>query len=166
MTLAALNVLSRDREGFLLMVEGGAVDWAAHDNQAGRMIEEQRDFDLTVEAVVEWVETHSRWKDTLVIVTSDHETGYLTGPDSGPVSSGNGTAGHVVWNPLTNRGTGQVPGLHWNIDSHTNSLVPFFARGAGSRRFEACADQKDPVRGPYLDNAEVGRVLLSLLQSP
>ncbi len=166
MTLAALNVLSRDRDGFLLMVEGGAVDWAAHDKQTGRMIEEQRDFDLTVAAVVEWVESRSRWKDTLVIVTSDHETGYLTGPDSGPVSSSNGGGTYGVWNPLTNRGTGRTPGLQWNLEGHTNSLVPFFARGAGSRRFVACADQSDPVRGPYLDNAEVGQVLKSLLQSP
>lgn len=166
MTLAALNVLSRDKDGFLLMVEGGAVDWAAHDNQTGRMIEEQMDFDLTVAAVVQWVGSHSRWKDTLIIVTSDHETGYLTGPDSGPVSSSNGARAHGVWNPLINRGKGRTPGLKWNIDGHTNSLVPFFARGAGSRRFEECADQKDPIRGPYLDNAEVGRVLRSLLQSP
>ncbi len=148
------------------MVEGGAVDWAAHDNQTGRLIEEQRDFDLAVAAVVEWVESHSRWKDTLIIVTSDHETGYLTGPGSGPTSLGNGEDSPGVWKPLLNRGKGQTPGVQWNIGGHTNSLVPFFARGAGSCQFERCADQKDPVHGPYLDNAEIGHVLLSLLQSP
>ena len=48
----ALNVLSRNPAGFALVIEGGAVDWACHANEAGRMIEEQRDFDETVEAVV------------------------------------------------------------------------------------------------------------------
>jgi alkaline phosphatase len=32
MTNAALNVLDDDPDGFFLMVEGGAVDWAAHSN--------------------------------------------------------------------------------------------------------------------------------------
>jgi alkaline phosphatase len=55
MTRAALNVLDNDPDGFLLMTEGGAVDWAAHAGQSGRLIEEQHDFDETVEAVVDWV---------------------------------------------------------------------------------------------------------------
>ena len=36
---AALNVLDNDPDGFFLMIEGGAVDWAGHDNQSGRLIE-------------------------------------------------------------------------------------------------------------------------------
>jgi alkaline phosphatase len=161
MTMAALNVLDNDRDGFFLMVEGGAVDWAAHSNQTGRMLEEQIAFDETVAAVTEWVETHSSWRETLVIVTSDHETGYLTGPGSGPLESGDLEGGSSSWFPLVNRGRGVVPGLQWNIKGHTNSLVPFFARGSGSRWFEAEADKIDPVRGAYLDNTEIGRVLFS-----
>jgi len=40
MTKAALNVLDNDADGFAVMIEGGAVDWANHANLAGRMIEE------------------------------------------------------------------------------------------------------------------------------
>ena len=40
MALGALNVLDADPDGFFLMIEGGAIDWAAHDNQPGRLIEE------------------------------------------------------------------------------------------------------------------------------
>ncbi len=40
MTKAALNVLDDDPDGLYLMIEGGAVDWANHSNQPGRMIEE------------------------------------------------------------------------------------------------------------------------------
>ncbi len=163
MTLAALNVLDEDRDGFFLMVEGGAVDWAAHDNQDGRMIEEQIDFDRAVEAVVDWVEAHSSWKETLIIVTSDHETGYLTGPGSGDMASGDDGMS-AVWFPLQNRGRGEMPELQWNIGEHTNSLVPFYAKGAGSLRFEEYAVGSDPVRGAYLDNTDIGRVLIAFLE--
>lgn len=52
MTLGALNVVSKNNKGFFLMVEGGAVDWAAHANNLPRIVEEQIDFNLAVEAAV------------------------------------------------------------------------------------------------------------------
>lgn len=152
-TNAALRVLHADPEGFFLMVEGGAVDWASHSNYTGRMIEEQIDFDDAVAAVVRWVERHSSWDETLLIVTADHETGYLTGPGSGP-----------EWKPLVGKGKGQVPELEWHSGGHTNSLVPVFARGAGAHLLRRAADQQDPVRGPYLDNTEIAAVMRAVLQ--
>jgi alkaline phosphatase len=44
MTEAALNVLDDDSNGLFLMIEGGAVDWAAHSNESGRLVEEMNDF--------------------------------------------------------------------------------------------------------------------------
>ncbi|KTS03753.1 alkaline phosphatase, partial [Microbacterium testaceum] len=76
---AALNVLEKDEDGFFLMVEGGAVDWAGHANQTTRIVEEQLAFNDSVEAVTDWVEANSNWDETLVVVTADHETGYLAG---------------------------------------------------------------------------------------
>lgn len=159
MTRAALNILDNDPDGFFVMIEGGAIDWASHDNQFGRMIEEEIDFNHAVAAVVQWVETSSDWDETLVIVTADHETGYFTGPNSGKKDNGKS-----VWNPLTNRGKGIMPGMQWNSDGHTNSLVPFFAKGAGNEIFHQFADQTDSVRGRYLDNAELGQALLLLFE--
>lgn len=79
MTKAALNVLSQDEDGFFTMIEGGAIDWAGHANATVGNIEEMDDFNKSVEAVTEWVEKNSSWEETLVIVTADHETGYLNG---------------------------------------------------------------------------------------
>lgn len=152
MTRAALNVLDDDPDGLVLMVEGGAVDWAAHANQAGRVIEEQIDFNRAVEAVVEWVETHGGWEQTLLIVTADHETGYLTGPGSDPQLL-----------PLVSNGAGVQPGMEFHSTGHTNSLVPFYARGAGAESFLALATGSDPLRGSYLDNTDIGRVIFALL---
>jgi alkaline phosphatase len=161
MTLGALNVLDDDPDGFFLMVEGGAVDWACEDNQKSRLIEEQVFFNQAVEAVVEWIETHTSWDNTLLIVTSDHETGYITGPVSGIEAEGGDIS--EIWKPLENKGKGKIAGMEWHSDYHTNSLVPLFAKGYGSERFAALADESDPVHGFYLDNTEIGLLMIELL---
>lgn len=165
MTAAAVNILDNDADGFFLMVEGGAVDWACHANQSGRMIEEEIDFNRAVEAAVEWVNRNSSWDETLVIVTGDHECGYLTGPGSGSVYPDSVSAGQPVWNPLVNNGKGNLPGMEWHSGKHTNSLIPLFAKGAGSEYFDFYADEQDPVRGKFIDNAELGKLLFFLYDS-
>ena len=162
MALGALNILSEDHDGFFLMIEGGAVDWACEDNQPARLIEEQVSFNETVEAVLAWVESHSRWEDTLLIVTSDHETGYITGPGSGVEPSDADIS--KTWKPLKNKGKGVMPDMEWHSDYHTNSLVPLFAKGYGSERFIFLADELDPVRGFYLDNTEIGLLMIELFK--
>lgn len=152
---AALNVLDDNRKGFALMIEGGAVDWAAHNNAEGRLIEEQLDFNRAVNTVVRWITRHGGWKDTLLVVTADHETGYLTGPGSDP-----------TWTPIVGQGRGRMPLVEFHSGNHTNSLVPFYAKGAGSALLARAADGRDPVRGRYLDNAELGGVLTRVLSAP
>ncbi len=145
---AALNILDDDPDGLFLMIEGGAVDWASHDNQSGRMIEEQIGFDDAVQAVVEWVETNSDWGETLLIVTGDHETGYLTGPGSDP-----------GWTPIVNNGAGNLPGMEWHSGDHTNRLIPLFANGDAATMFFPYANGDDPVHGPYVDNTDLIKVI-------
>lgn len=72
MTERALDLLSRNPNGFFLMVEAGFIDWAGHDNDAGMLLHEMLKFDETVDRVHEWARDR---KDTLVLVTADHETG-------------------------------------------------------------------------------------------
>lgn len=153
---AALNVLEQGRNGFVLMIEGGAVDWACHSNQAGRLVEEEEEFNAAVEAVLDWLHRSGNWGETLLVVTGDHETGYLTGPGSGAPAT---------WNPLVSNGRGNLPGLQWNSDEHTNSLVPLFAKGFGANLLLLAADERDAVRGRYLDNTELARTCSWLLQT-
>jgi alkaline phosphatase len=149
MSRAAINVLAKNPKGFYLMIEGGAVDWANHKNHAGRMIQEQADFVKAVEAVAEWVEANSSWKDTLVILTADHETGLIWGPRSDT----------EPFDPIVDNGPGKTPGLKYNAKSHSNSLVPVFARGAGSELLAGVVAGKDPVRGVYVDNTGLSQVM-------
>ena len=57
----------------------------------------------------------------------------------------------------------RMPVMAWNSNDHTNQLVPFFAKGAGSELFKKLADQQDPVRGAYLDNTELSVAIRTLL---
>jgi alkaline phosphatase len=100
---------------------------------------------------------NNSWEQTLLIVTADHECGYLTGPKSGIFQS------RPVWNPLAGRGIGKVPEMEWHSTKHTNALIPFYAKGAGSRRFWREAKNRDPVRNLYLDNTSIANVIFSLL---
>jgi alkaline phosphatase len=80
-TLAALTVLNKDPHGFVLMIEGGAIDWAGHANNMDHLIGEMQKFNDTVQAVIDWINNPgngSSWNNALLIVTSDHECGYLT----------------------------------------------------------------------------------------
>jgi len=148
MTAGALNVLDENPDGFSLMVEGGAIDWSGHANDSARNIEETLEFNEAVETVTDWVEENSSWRETLVIVTADHETGYLEGADANP-----------DWTALTGQ-AGEVPNVSWNSTNHTNMLVPVFAQGAGAKELGRLADMTDPVRGAYLDNTDLANLFL------
>lgn len=151
MTRAALTLLARNPQGFFLMVEGGAIDWAAHEQHLGRHIEEEMDFNQAVAAAAAWIEAHGGWDKTLLIVTGDHETGHLWGPGSGKPHT---------FAPLQERGAGILPEAVFYSAQHTNALVPLYAKGAGSALFAGYADEVDPKRGPYVDNTEVFRVMI------
>ncbi len=155
MTQGALNVLRQNKNGFALMVEGGAVDWACHGNDAPRTVEESAMFHQTVEYVMKWVAKNGGWKDNLLIVTADHETGYLWGTGSGKEGED-----RPVFKPIVNNGKGKLPGMAFNYTSHTNSLVPVFAIGKGSERLNTYARQIDPIRGRYLDNTQIVKAIL------
>lgn len=145
---SALNVLGKNPKGFFLMGEGGAVDWASHANAPGRMIEEQIDFDNAVAATAAWIEAHSSWEETLLIVTADHECGYVVGPGSDP-----------EWKPIENRGQGVMPGFEFKSTGHTNQLVPLFAKGAGADGFDRYLHGEDKRLGKFTDNADIAKVV-------
>jgi alkaline phosphatase len=86
MTDAALRVLSENRNGFVLMVEGAHIDKQAHLMDAERVIGETIEFDDAVAVARRFAEGHG---DTVVIVLADHEcSGFtLIGALTGGVAS-------------------------------------------------------------------------------
>lgn len=163
LSMAAINVLDANPNGFYLMIEAGAIDWACHGNNGPRMVEEVVDMENTVKAVVDWVEANSSWDETLVVITADHETGYLTGPGSGVTKSDDGED-VVVYQELVNHGEKHMPGLEFHSGGHTNSLVPVLAKGAGAKGYIKRATKTDPVRGNYIDNTDIPNYLKTFLK--
>lgn len=72
MTQKALEVLEQDPDGFVLMVEAGKIDWAAHSNDAGSLFAEMKNFDQLIGYLAEYAEQHP---DTLLYINADHDTG-------------------------------------------------------------------------------------------
>ncbi|UPW18772.1 alkaline phosphatase [Agarivorans sp. TSD2052] len=112
MTEIAIEILSKNPNGFVLMVEGSQIDFAGHINDEERVIHETIAFDKTVAEVANWAELRS---DAMVIVTADHETGGLALEKT--------------------NGIGQVPEVSWKWGSHTNADVPIASWGLNSHAF-------------------------------
>jgi alkaline phosphatase len=126
----AIHILSKNRNGFVLMVEGSQIDPAAHDHDQQHLIAELIDFDGAVGAGLDFAQKNRR---TLILVTADHETGGLA----------------VHGRSIKNR---QVASTAFTTTGHTATMVPLFAYGPGSERFNGIQD-----------NARVGQQLIELL---
>jgi len=87
MTEAALARLDCDREGFFLVVEGGRIDHACHDNDAGTTLRGLLAFDEAVGVALAYADRH---RGTLLLVTADHETGGM-GVSPAPPNGGDGS---------------------------------------------------------------------------
>ncbi|MCK9425511.1 MAG: alkaline phosphatase [Ignavibacteriaceae bacterium] len=72
LTKKALHALSQNENGFVLMVEGSQIDNGGHDNNQELLLNELNDFENAIQTVLDFAETN---KETLVLVTGDHETG-------------------------------------------------------------------------------------------
>ncbi|HSV72837.1 MAG TPA: alkaline phosphatase [Chthonomonadales bacterium] len=124
LTADALQLLSRDSRGFFLLVENGLIDWTSHENDAPATVREMLVFDEAVRTVLQFARKRG---DTLVIVTSDHETGGLSvvAPASG--------------SPAEFR-------VAWGTEGHSGADVPLLAEGPGARLFSGVLDNTDVPR--------------------
>ncbi len=72
MTEKAIELLSQDRQGFILMVEGSQVDWAGHNNDPIYMVTDFIEFDEAVKVALDFAKKD---RHTLVLAYPDHNTG-------------------------------------------------------------------------------------------
>nr|MDZ8062742.1 esterase-like activity of phytase family protein [Nostoc sp. EkiNYC01] len=143
LTNAALNVLGKDPDGFWLMVEGGDIDWSAHDNNMDNLIGTVLDFDKAVGSTIDWIEKNGGWEENQLIVTADHDH-YLTLNGDFPTLVQNQGA-----QALTNLDTPAEVGHYWGSDpnvkygwgTHTNRPVPVYYQGAGSEVLNSLVGQ-------------------------
>lgn len=175
MTLGAINVLTKNNDkGFVLMVEGGAIDRANHGQKIDCNCFEHAAFSKTIDATIDWIEKNSSWEETLVIITMDHETGQLWGPESYSDDNENDVfdEGDVfdTFQPLENNGRGKFPEVQYAGKGHSNALVPLWAKGPGAELFlkrikgnDKKAAEYWKFSGDYVDNVDVFHVMKSVL---
>jgi alkaline phosphatase len=120
MTETALAILDNAPEGFFIMVEGGKIDSAGHDNNLAYMVGETVEFASTVQLILDWAKQRG---DTLIIVTADHETGGLK--------------------VLKNNGKGKLPEVSWSSKDHTATKVPVYSWGKRAELFTGPMDNTD-----------------------
>lgn len=75
-TAAGIDFLKgKSKNGFFMMIEGGKIDYAAHNDDGATVFHEVLDFDAAIAVAYEFYKKHK--DETLIIVTADHETGGL-----------------------------------------------------------------------------------------
>ena len=73
MTRAALSVLSaQPHRPFALFTEAGDVDFGLHDNNLDNAIGAIASGEEAIKTIVQWVNQHSNWDESVLIITADH----------------------------------------------------------------------------------------------
>jgi alkaline phosphatase len=124
----AIEILSKNRKGFFLMIEGSHIDHGGHDNDDAVLVDEVLDFDQAIGAALDFAQKD---RHTLVVITADHETGGVT------IVGGN-TTDHTVR-------------LNFSSKGHTAVMVPVFAFGPGAEKFEGIYDNTEFI-GKFLNS--------------
>lgn len=167
MTAKAIDLLSKNSQGYFLMVEGGRIDHALHGTNAKRSLTDAVALDEAVKTALGKVDL----KDTLIVVTADHDhtmtiNGYSAkgNPVLDLVKNGDGsTQNDVDGKPFTTLVFGNGPnrpdvrpvltsdqvmandylqetGVKLTSETHGGGDVMLFADGAGSNRFKGTLD--------------------------
>ena len=86
MTVAAIDRLDNNKQGYFVLIEASQIDWAGHSNDIASAMAEMADLSETVEWLEQYVASNP---DTLVVMTADHSTGGFT----------IGANGEYAWKP-------------------------------------------------------------------
>jgi len=116
----SLEIVSQNKKGFFVMIEGSQIDWGGHANDTDYIITEMVDFDKSIGFALDFAEKN---KETLVVITADHETGGFA------LMGGN-------------MKTGEVKGA-FTTKGHTGQMIPVFAFGPGAEAFSGIYNNYD-----------------------
>ncbi|MCX6568323.1 MAG: alkaline phosphatase [Candidatus Aminicenantes bacterium] len=187
-TLAALDYLSGNPDGFFLMVEQGDIDWANHDNDFRGMIGCVADLDGAVRAATAFVDRPGDavdWTNTVLLVTADHATGGLVLDNAKhlglgdlprqeprvaypeappPAGSDRGVApnGVTLKTPVfTSPNVYPDEDVSYGTAGHANELVDLAVAGAAARYFLKYRGTWYP--GLIIDNTQINAALREAL---
>ena len=161
-SIAALEVLSRDPDGFFLLIEQGHIDWANHAQDFNGMIGCVWELDQAVQAVTQFVDRPDDevdWSNTTLIVTADHSNGYMRFGRT----MGKGELRREVTD--TSSGTVSYPDgevTYFSPGTHTSELVDVYAKGFAAAKIH---DYEYVYPGcKIMDDASIYRLTLDAAQ--
>jgi alkaline phosphatase len=144
MTERALEVLSRSADGFVLQIEGGRVDHAAHSSDAYALIREQVEFDETIGVVEKFIAGRD---DTLLVITTDHA-------NANPGITLYGARGQVAFDRLAAPATPRKS-FEWVYDQMS-------LRNLADEKVKAAPGLVEEALGVKLGETEIGILTSSL----
>ena len=129
MATKAIDLLSRDRDGFFLFIEEEGIDEMAHHSNAKLMIKAGAELDRTVKIALDFA---ARTPGTLVLVVGDHETGGLAIENVDP-NDENGS-GEQSEDTVAIAHSNLKMVADWTASGHTGAATPVTASGPGAQR--------------------------------
>ena len=147
MALKAIELLSKDPDGFFLMVEGGKIDHALHDTNAKNALADTVAFDEAIQAAIDRMrQIDPGLENTLIVVTADH--------DHTMVLNGYPKRGSKVLDIVHDYATGQP-----KKDADGKTFTPLvFGNGKGRPDVRADVDSASALREDYQQRAGVHTV--------
>lgn len=139
---------------FFVMCEGGDIDWTSHGNKTMSTINAMLAMDEAVKVAYEFYLKHP--KETLILVTADHQTG--------GVSLGSyGSNYNVYWDEIISEYEkagkddnfanteervefNKKHGIGWTSFDHNGDPVPIYAIGVGAEKFCGRMDNTDIIK--------------------
>ncbi len=125
-TAKAIEVLSRNPRGFVLMVEGSEIDDAGHNNSTSMVTNEILDLDRAVAVARKFAADNGK---TLIVVTADHETGGMS----------------IIEGNLEKKEVDAA----FSFEGHSGVMVPVFAYGPGAIEFTGIQDNTEIFHDMY-----------------
>ena len=139
-----------DKKPFFMAIEGGEIDWGGHSNKVMPTVMGVIDLDNAIKKAYEFYLKHP--KETLIIVTADHETGGIAlGRAKWEIyeQSWNENNQSNNLNGADNRELNQKGAVNWTTGDHTGGAVPVYAIGKGAEKFSGRIDNTD-IKGKIL----------------
>ena len=115
-----LQKLKSFNKPFFLLIEGSQIDWAEHDNDPEYLLSEMLEFDSAIESSYNFAEKN---KNTLVVVTADHETGGASIIDGSLEES--------------------FVKTEYSSENHTAEMVPVYSFGYNASYFRGVYDNTE-----------------------
>lgn len=156
----AVNTLSKNKNGFFVMIESSLTDIVGHYNRTidsiktspsaiEVLISEMIELENTVRKLVEFTKNNP---DTLLIVTADHETGGLTLDEDKTECLGKaGCIPSAYWTSQSYKAN-KLSNVNYKLSRHTNVNVPLFA--IGSRANDFCLEE-------FANNSDIAKKILN-----